>query len=198
MGLFSKKRGEKRQGKEESLSLPELPELPELTSFGGMNREISQLPTLPNNFLGDKFSRSTIKDAINGESEGEEVFDADEFGDDGDEERMMQRPLRKPLVREILPEENEDEEETEIPEKVRQNLRRRETEPVFVRLDKFEESLNVFEKTKEKILGIEKFLRDIKKIKEQEEAELQAWENEISSIKQQIDKIDREIFSKIE
>lgn len=196
MGLFSKKRGEKRQGEEGSLSLPELPELPELTNFEDMGREISQLPTLPNNSLGEKFSRSTIKNAVNGESEGEEVFDADEFGDDGDEERMMQKPLRKPLVREILPEENE--EETEIPEKFRTNLRMRETEPVFVRLDKFEESLNVFEKTKEKILGIEKLLRDIKKIKEQEEAELQAWEDEISSIKQQIDKIDREIFSKIE
>ncbi len=196
MGLFSKKRGEKRQGEEGSLSLPELPELPELTNFEDMGREISQLPTLPNNSLGEKFSRSTIKNAVNGESEGEEVFDADEFGDDGDEERMMQKPLRKPLVREILPEENE--EETEIPEKFRANLRMRETEPVFVRLDKFEESLNVFEKTKEKILGIEKLLRDIKKIKEQEEAELQSWEGEISSIKQQIDKIDREIFSKIE
>ena len=41
-------------------------------------------------------------------------------------------------------------------------------------------------------------LRDIKTIKEEEEKELEGWEKEIQTIKEQIEKVDKDIFSKIE
>jgi len=72
------------------------------------------------------------------------------------------------------------------------------TEPIFIRIDKFEEGLKVFEKTKEKVIEIEKTLRDINKIKEAEEKELENWEEEIRDIKTHIEKVDQDIFSKIE
>ena len=41
-------------------------------------------------------------------------------------------------------------------------------------------------------------LRDIKRIREEEEKELEIWEKEVQLIKQEIEKIDQDIFSKIE
>ena len=71
-------------------------------------------------------------------------------------------------------------------------------EPVFIRIDKFEESLEIFKETKSKILDIEKMLRDIKSIKEEEEKELEEWYNEVQTMKTQIERVDKDIFSKIE
>ena len=101
---------------------------------------------------------------------------------------MMQKPLRKPLTKEIG---------RKIPAEPREK-KTVKAEPVFIRIDKFEEGLQVFEKAKEKISEMEKMLRDIKRIREEEEKELDFWENEIQKIKEQIEKVDRDIFSKIE
>ena len=72
-----------------------------------------------------------------------------------------------------------------------------EAEPIFVRIDKFEDSLDIFQKVKQKISEIENTLKDIKNLKEQEEQELTSWEKEIQTVKTQIEKIDNELFSKI-
>ena len=48
-----------------------------------------------------------------------------------------------------------------------------------------------------KIIKIEKTLKNIKEVKENEERELASWENEIEMIKKQIEKVDKNIFSKI-
>ena len=198
MGLFNKK--EKNQS--EVPSLPELPDFPELPSLPytketKKQERIPQLPSYPNNSFGKKFSQNAIKDVVSGEK-GEEVFDADEFGED--ESQMMHEPQKKPYAREISNSPVYEEDKTEeIPREFRKAARIvKKTEPVFVRLDKFEESIQILEKTKEKILEIEKLLRDISKLKEQEESELELWQAEINTIKQQIDKIDKDVFSKIE
>lgn len=198
MGWFEKK--EERRVPE----LPELPALPELPDFDYPSekksrfefREINQLPILPNSSFGNKFSQNAIKEAVSGEEEDEEVFDADEFED---EERTMQKPLenksavmrKKSLTREIG--------ENEVPREFEEAATKvRRAEPIFIRIDKFEEAINSFEKTSSKIIEIEKMLRDIRKTKEEEEKELEAWENEIQLIKQEIEKIDRNVFSKVE
>ena len=41
-------------------------------------------------------------------------------------------------------------------------------------------------------------LRDIRKVREKEEQELSIWEEEIQNLKNQIEKVDQDIFSKIE
>ena len=71
-------------------------------------------------------------------------------------------------------------------------------EPVFIRIDKFEESLKVFEKTREQVKEIEGLVRHAKELKVREEEELIKWEEEIQTIKEQIGKVDRDIFSKVE
>ena len=41
-------------------------------------------------------------------------------------------------------------------------------------------------------------LKHIRKTKEDEEKELEFWENEIQTVKEQIERVNKDIFSKIE
>ena len=99
----------------------------------------------------------------------------------------MQEPLRKPFA----------EEKEERFTQQRQFQKKNAEGPVFVRIDKFEDALKVFNDTRKKLTEMEKVLEEIRRIKEKEENELQSWENEINLIKGQIEKIDQDIFSKI-
>jgi len=185
MGWFSKK---EQSGKEED-SPPTLPELPKLPEFPKLDEDqdseeniMHQLPRFPTTSLGNKFSQHTIKEAVSGKKE-EEVLDANDFElpEDYEEIQKMHQPLRKPMTREIG-----------------LSGKNREEEPVFIRIDKFEESLHVFEKAKHQIKEVEKLLKDIKRIRTKEEDELEFWEKEMQSIKNQVEKVDQDIFSKIE
>lgn len=183
MGLFNKKKKEKKRVEIESLpDLPRLPEFPKLDDEEPI--KLHQLPSFPSNSFGTKFSQDTIKEAVAGKKEGFEA-DADEFLDE-DEIRMMQEPLKKPLTE-------------EVGDRISERFERKRSvaEPVFIRIDRFEEALKVFGQTKRKISEIERILEDIKRIKEKEDKELQSWENEVRSMRGQIEKIDRDIFSKI-
>jgi len=70
-------------------------------------------------------------------------------------------------------------------------------EPIFVKIDKFHEALDNFNKIKEKVLEIENELKNINEIKQKEEEELKEWESEIQSIKARMNTIDNSLFSKI-
>ena len=185
MGWFSKK---EQPGKREEvpLTLPELPKLPEFPKLDedhdSDDKIVHKLPSFPTTSIGNKFSQNTIKEAVSGKKE-EEVFDANDFElpEDYEEIQKMHQPLRKPMTREIGP-----------------SIKKGEGEPVFIRIDKFEESLHVFEKAKHQIKEVEKLLKDIKKIRTKEEDELEFWEKEMQSIKNQVEKVDQDIFSKIE
>ncbi len=197
MGLFKKKN--KKDKKEDIPSLPELPKLPEFPRLEdeetpNLKRSIHQLPGFPSNSLGKKFSQDSIKDAVAGEKRGIGGLDVDEFETE-DEIRMMQEPLKRPLTKELPFEDMEEDEFLERP-KISERITR-EAEPVFIRIDKFEEGLRIFRETKKKIHDIERTLEETKRIKEKEERELREWGNEIRTIKNQIEKIDRDIFSKI-
>jgi len=166
-------------------TLPELPKLPKLPQINSEDMElpdepISKLPSYAPSSFGEKFSQNAIKEAVTGKIGDEEVFDADESFDET-EKKMMPEPLKdltKSLHRNL---------KTEI----------KTIEPVFVRIDKFEEGLKIFEKTKAKISEIEKLLEEMKKINEKEEKELQSWEKEIQIMKRNFEKINQDIFSKI-
>ena len=190
MALFKKK-----ENKTEIPSLPELPQLPKLPEFPEIKEDsdeiVSQLPTFPTTFVGSKFSQNTIKEAITGKKEEEEV-EADEFG-----ENRTQR-MQRPLVREEIPEEESEEiPERKVYPRIQRAVRVEEEEPIFIRIDKFEEGSQIFEEVKKKVAAVEKMFGDIKKIKEEEEKELEFWEGEIMKIKEKIEKIDKNIFSKI-
>lgn len=69
-------------------------------------------------------------------------------------------------------------------------------EPVYVRLDKFETTLDAFEEIKIKVNEIEKLLSKSREIKSEEEKELEEWEKEVHLIKSRLDSIDKNMFSK--
>jgi len=182
MGLFKKKQERANSPRLPELPpLPELPELPEFKEGEDSDDYISQLPSFPNGSLGNKFSQNTIKEAVTG-GRGEEEVEADEFAREEDETQMMRRPLIREAIKKQFP---------------RPEANVKESEPIFIRIDKFEEGSRTFEEVKKQISGIEKMFREIKKVKEEEEKELESWGEEIQKIKEKIEKIDDNIFSKV-
>ncbi|MBT3691360.1 hypothetical protein HOG16_03920 [Candidatus Woesearchaeota archaeon] len=190
MGLFTKKKeGVQKIQPPQLTELPRLPSLPKMpgvepsinSGFPKMktsnSEPLNNLPSFPNNSLGSKFSQNTIKQAVTG---NEEENDYNHYEDD--EESTPTMPIRKPRSREY----------DEPP------IMQGRKEPVFIRLDKFEETIKIFETAKTQITQIESMLTNIKKRKEEEEKALANWEQNIQKIKMQIEKIDKEVFSKIE
>jgi len=196
MGWFSKKEDE-----EKIPSLPELPKLPEFSMIKDdeEERKIHQLPSFPNSSIGQKFSQNTIKEAVTGGKEEKRVREINKIM--AREIPTIPQPFEinaKPEIR--FPFKKDLERNTqEIPEEFEEAARTiKKAEPVFIRIDKFEDSLNSFNKIKKQIWEIEKMLGEIKKIKEKEEGELEAWEKELKIIKGQIEKIDKNMFSKVQ
>lgn len=242
MGLRRKNKKSKKSKGVSDYKLPELPDLPEFPSVDSPPKDsamkpdesLPQLPSFPNNSVGQKFSENSIKEAVTGDKEVvKEEGDADEFKLPSLpeapplKEKTMQEPILKPMVvkpsdevvtepkvkefhreieglspRETMTQMMEPEQKPFTPEhhvtsRVRPGASAR-NEPVFIRIDKFEESLKVFEKTREQIKEIEGLVKHAKELKVREEEELIKWEEEIQTIKEQIGKVDRDIFSKIE
>ncbi|MBT4375909.1 hypothetical protein HOD29_00855 [archaeon] len=182
MALFKKKKEDER-----APVLPKLPELPSLPDFPRTDsQEIHQLPTFPTSSLGEKFSQDTIKEAISGK---EEHF--------GLPEVEHSKPMDYP--EEFHPQEMPTIEMPKlesVPEPAPTHSRT--AEPIFIRIDKFEESLNIFNQAKEQISEIEHMLENTKELKQKEEEELNSWVEEIQKLKTQVEKVDRDIFSKVE
>ena len=186
MGLFNKKKKQKNSRGKDIPKLPELPELPNFEDNKKTTESPHQLPSFPSNSFGDKFSQNTIKDAVSGR-------------DEDDEENLE---IKNPILgnkKKIMTEEVSDNPVKETPKRNAPSQKnKKRTDPVFIRVDKFEESLDIFSDAKEKVSSIEKELKEIKETKEEEEKELKDWEEKIKSVKNQIDKVDREVFSEIE
>lgn len=189
MGLFSKKEAKK------DIGLPKLPELPNLPSrFPSMDddfsddEEVHKLPSFPNNSMGNKFSQETIKNAISEEDEEEYERSPESF---------IPQPTFKPLPKPTYTGGKEDSQIKKSVLKDDHEESEKERGPVFIRIDKFEEALKIFKDTKGKLDEIEKLLSETKELKDKEEKELSMWEKEIQEMKAQIEKVDKDIFSKI-
>jgi hypothetical protein len=66
-------------------------------------------------------------------------------------------------------------------------------ESVFIRIDKFQVTIEAFRDISQKIREIEELLARTKEIKAREEKELEEWEREIEAIKLKLDSIGKEI-----
>ena len=193
----------KKEKSDEGLKLPEPPRLPELPKLDDsampMPEPLPQLPSYPSNSFGDKFSKNAIKDAVSGGEEDEE-----EANESMPDMRMMPKP---PMKFPSEPRFNPSLVERKIkpPFMERRNIpiddyeapMSSNSEPVFVRLDKFNESLKIFEQAKAKISEIDSVLSDIKRKRSEEERQLSQWEMEMQNLKNQFEKISRNIYSKI-
>ncbi len=90
--------------------------------------------------------------------------------------------------------------EDTIPKMMTKTLRvvpQKGPDQIFVRLDKFEESQTLLENIKKQVSEITKLLEKTKEIKQDEDEELKGWETELQEIKSNIDKIDKDLFSKL-
>lgn len=219
MGLFKKRENKKfalsnpkkfeETSEEDFGELPKLPKLPGLPELPEESeRTLPRLPEYSTNTIDDEFSKNTLKKAISGKKE--EMFGADEFV----REQMMPEHSEIKSNKLEFPYKTENQKNfesrswTEPSDFAREKLfinNERGREPktkksgqVFIKIDKFEESLKIFELTKNKIIEMEKMLDDIKSLKEKEERELSYWMAEIQTIKNQTEKVERDIFSKLE
>jgi len=123
--------------------------------------------------------------------------------------QQLQRPdIRKteeigsmsaPLTREIMPvqmprtsypmqEENE--------EQVQRGSKQRE--PIFVKIDKFNDALNNFESIKQKISEIDSLLKKVKETRTKEQEEIDSWEREVEEIMSKVNNIDQKLFNKLD
>lgn len=175
--------------------LPELPELPpisenafNLNSF--QKPTYSALPAFPEKAGNEKINNQIVKDIVKSKEKPETLPKLPET-----EEKM---------TKEI--EENEkidylQSKKIEIP-KIQENIPQKKiqtnSEPLFIRIDKYKDSIENLEEAKRKVLEIEEVLRNIREVRTREEAELTRWENEIKEAKSRLDNIDRTIFQNLD
>ena len=177
MGWFSHKK------EEIPIETPQLPELPSIEnefpanqSLGTPPVEISPLPNSPPKNI-------EIKSTIN--SPGE--MKKSNFNPI--ESQITSPPTHNPIT---------PIKTMELSENIQIPKLTKKAEPVYIRLDKFETTIDAFNEIKNKILEIEKLLRKTKEIKMQEEKELDDWERELQIIKTRIESIDKNIFNKLD
>jgi hypothetical protein len=68
-----------------------------------------------------------------------------------------------------------------------------ENVPIYVKVDRYRELLAVLQKVEAKLASTGKMLDDIQQLKNQEDAELKRWGDNLADIKQRLDTI-RETF----
>jgi len=179
-----KKKGGKSSEENYEEDIPELPELPPLPDLGlektnlpeiKTRNELPLLPSFPNSETGEKISREAVKQAVR------EPFTS------------FPKPPRKPLTREL-----EEREFVPVKQFVKEAYPTIKTEPVFIRIDKYQEAFSKFQEIKKQVTEIEYLLSNTKDIKAREEAELQSWQQEIQAAKEKLDSIDKLIFKKLE
>ena len=156
--------------KKEQPTLPTLPELPNILADMPQKNttEFHELPKFPNSGTGEKFSQNAIKSAVTGPENDFEI-------------KSKKLP---PLKTEIIS-------KPALPRVATSN------EPIFIRLDHFEEGLKVFDETKNLVRDVEKLLKETKALKEKEDEELSLWNKEIQQMKEKIEKVNKDIFSKV-
>ena len=66
--------------------------------------------------------------------------------------------------------------------------------PVFVKVDEYKEILDVLDMVKSKVREIKGTLESVNSLRNEEDAELQAWNTAISEIEKKIEGIDKIMF----
>jgi len=81
------------------------------------------------------------------------------------------------------------------PEPRREEFRiERENKPLFVKMSKYKESIRTISLIKEKLSDAERVFHNLKKLKDQEDRELEEWQNKLNEIRQKLIKVDKDLF----
>ncbi len=213
MSLFKKK-----QKPTEQPSLPDLPDLPDfpsmndLSDFSGSETQdikpmTSNLPKLPSQTsigsptLPDKPLKSYKN--LPQPPYPQAYFPLTKEVSSGKEEVTSDlQPNRIGVARTDMPrtfelEAGEIREEPIMGKLPPPKLAASKSEPVFVKIDKYQAAIQAFHEIKSQLEEIESYLREIRNLKQQEESELASWEQEIETIKTRLNNIDQGVFGKL-
>jgi len=193
----------KKQEKEAKKPIKDLSELPELPpSSGGISmydfsknpaikQELPPLPSFPTSSTGEMISREAVKQAIREEPEDRKEFFTSSV--------KMPPQMTAEIEEESFESNPSFAAPSFEPAKIEVKERRPSSkEPVYVRLDKYQEALSNFQEIKDKILEIDSLLKEIKNVRIKEESELQGWEREINEAKSKLNQIDSFLFKRLE
>jgi hypothetical protein len=214
MGLFSNK--EKVPKIPPALKLPELPKNME-------SKNNNQLPSLPNTNFGENLNQEMVKSAVVDTSEEKQnnletlpqnmKYKPDQnqgkipSPQDTQQSQETKIPLppipehKKPEMHKSIME-HEPKRTLELPpnhseDLIKHSANAKEIEPIFVRIDKFQNSQRQFEDIKKDVNDIEKTLRKVKEAKVKEDTEISNWTNDLEKIKARLSEIDSDIFDQV-
>jgi hypothetical protein len=213
MGFFSKNK-EKRDDKISELpKLPPLPEMPikEIYEKKGFTTNIPveeqpqrkfSLPSYPNSKIGERINQEAIKDAVRDYDEEDNTDNVIKFEpkksrtqEISDTNQEMQPSIFGPQEKKTTMEMSDWSQE--MPKREFSMPKSKKQEPLYIKLEKYENVISTFNEIKLRITEIESLLKNIKEIKMKEEKELDDWEREIHTIKSRLEQIDQEIFKDI-
>ncbi len=68
-----------------------------------------------------------------------------------------------------------------------------ESNPVFVKIDKYKDILNIVEVINKKVTGVKQLLEQLTELKNKEEQEITGWENNIQEITKKLEAMQEEL-----
>lgn len=197
MGLFSKK--------EEVPTIPVAPTLPELPKQE--KKDLPELPSFPmnskNNALNQEMVKSAVADVPRPEEKEMYVENQEDLHVTEEPEEEILFPPKSSVKSSIprlpdIPSIMEPRGKTlELTPATIEKSTSKQTEPIFVRIDKFQAAHKNFEQIKDKVEEIESVLKKINDIKSREETELKGWTEDIEKIKSRLAEVDANIFNQI-
>ena len=201
MGFFSKdeKEGKAKEGIGDNAGLPNLPSLPDLPAelppkFSKEPNKATALPSFPNSKSADHFNQASIKDAVTHEKTTQEI---PEIHTPAPRNPPRNPPRNLPPITSYPPTQLHEPRSLEMSE-WEEPQHQIPSQPLFIKLDTFEKAVSSFNEIKLSVSEVESLLRNIRDIKNKEEAELSEWEKEIETIKSRLEQINHDIFDKIE
>ena len=70
----------------------------------------------------------------------------------------------------------------------------KEEKPVFVKIDKYRESVKTINSIKSKLEEADNLLKNLMRLRQDEERELDEWQNTLNEIRQRLLKVDKDLF----
>lgn len=208
MGFFSKNKEKKEDRILELPQLPPLPEMPikEIYEKRGFETNLPakeetqkkfSLPSFPDSKFGQRINQEAIKEAIS-ERKEEIRFDPQKTRTQEISETKQKMQPSMFNTQETKKSTMEMSDWNEVKPKPEFSMpRMKKSEPLFIKLEKYENVISTFNEIKLRMAEIESLLKNIKEIKMKEERELDDWEREIHTIKARLEQIDQEIFKGI-
>ena len=190
MGLFKKK--------EEVPQIPAAPVLPELPKTEGQKEKkgLPELPSFPNTPQTENINQEIVKSAVTDmpPEENETSLQIPKDLQIKEEPSIASIPTPTAQAPSIA---SAPKKFLELKASAPSSPTVKQTEPIFVRIDKFQSAQKNFENIKEKMKEIESVLAKIKDVKSKEEVELKGWTEDVEKIKVRLAEVDSDIFNQI-